>query len=62
MDTGAVLLQKDKNGKRNPIDWASRKLTETEKINNMIEKEMLAVFWPFRNSNMGKEAEKLLYK
>jgi len=42
---GAVLMQEDEEGKQRPIQWASKKLTETEKRYGITEKEMLAVVW-----------------
>lgn len=41
---GAVLLQ-EVNGKYMPVQWASKKLTPTEKRYGISEKEMLAIFW-----------------
>lgn len=41
---GAVLMQKDIDGKLKPIEWASKKLTETERRYGISEKKMLAVF------------------
>lgn len=42
---GAVLLQKNEEGALMPIQWASKKLTETEKKYTITEKEMLAIKW-----------------
>jgi RNase H-like domain found in reverse transcriptase len=42
---GAVLLQKDREEKLVPIQWASKKLTPTEERYAITEKEMLAVKW-----------------
>ncbi|KAF9752815.1 Transposon Tf2-9 polyprotein, partial [Nosema granulosis] len=42
---GAVLLQTNKEGKWIPIQWASKKLTPTERRYTITEKEMLAVVW-----------------
>lgn len=42
---GAVLRQEENFGHRNPIDWASRKLTQVEIRYGISEKEMLAIFW-----------------
>jgi hypothetical protein len=46
-DTGiaAILLQTNKEGKWMPIQWASKKLTPTERRYGISEKEMLAVVW-----------------
>lgn len=41
---GAVLMQ-DVHGELVPVQWASKKLTETERRYGISEKEMLAVFW-----------------
>lgn len=42
---GAVLLQEDSCGKRRPISYASRSLSDTEKRYAVIEKEALASTW-----------------
>ena len=42
---GAVLLQQDENKEWRPIQWASKKLTATEKRYGITEKEMLAIVW-----------------
>ena len=42
---GAVLLQLDENGIGQPVEYASRKMTESEKRYAMIEKEALAITW-----------------
>ena len=42
---GAVLLQQTKEGKWAPVQWASKKLTPTERRYGISEKEMLAVYW-----------------
>ena len=42
---GAVLLQTQDNGKRHPICYASRSLSDTEKRYAVIEKEALAATW-----------------
>jgi hypothetical protein len=42
---GAVLLQRTKEGHWQPVEYASRKLTETEMRYAMIEKEALAITW-----------------
>lgn len=42
---GAVLLQTDSSGKRRPIAFASRSLSDTEKRYAVIEKEALAAVW-----------------
>ncbi|KAF9752783.1 Transposon Tf2-6 polyprotein, partial [Nosema granulosis] len=42
---GAVLLQTNSEGKWVPIQWASKKLTPTERRYTITEKEMLAVVW-----------------
>ena len=42
---GAALLQKDEEGRWRIIQWASRKLTDTERRYGITEKEMYAVFW-----------------
>jgi len=42
---GAVLLQIQDDGTRQPVSYASRSLTETEKNYAVIEKEALAVTW-----------------
>ena len=43
-ELGAVLLQ-DKEGKKNPIAYASKKLKPSEKSYIVIEKECLALVW-----------------
>ncbi|MGL5636187.1 MAG: reverse transcriptase family protein, partial [Bacteroidales bacterium] len=40
---GAVLLQKNNDGKLVPVQWASKKLTPTETRYGISEKEMLAI-------------------
>jgi transposase InsO family protein len=42
---GAALLQLNSNGDWQPVEYASRKLTETETRYAMVEKEALAVTW-----------------
>jgi hypothetical protein len=42
---GAVLLQEDENKEWKPIQWASKKLTPTERRYGITEKEMYAVVW-----------------
>ena len=42
---GAVLLQVEEDGKRHPICYASRSLTDAEKRYAVIDKEALAVTW-----------------
>ena len=42
---GAVLLQIQKDGRRRPVSFASRSLTETEQRYAVIEKEALAATW-----------------
>lgn len=42
---GAVLLQRDSEGRWRPVQWASKKLTPTEGRYTISEKEMLAVYW-----------------
>lgn len=42
---GAVLMQANKDDILKPIEWASKKLTDTEKRYGISEKEMYAVFW-----------------
>lgn len=42
---GAVLLQVQQNGRRAPVAYISRALTDTEKRYPQIEKEALAVTW-----------------
>ena len=42
---GAVLLQIDSNGFGRPVEYASRKMTDTEERYAMIEKEALALTW-----------------
>lgn len=42
---GAVLYQKDINGKEMPIKWASKKLTETEKRYGISEKNVGCSLW-----------------
>lgn len=47
---GGVLLEKSKTVNWVPIQWASKKLTDTEKRYGISEKEMLAVFWAIKKS------------
>ena len=42
---GAVLMQIQENGKRRPVAYASRSLTDTERRYATIEKEALAATW-----------------
>ena len=42
---GAVFLQRQENGKLQPVAYASRSLTETEQRHAQIEKEILATTW-----------------
>jgi len=42
---GAVLLQKQSNGTRRPVAYASRTMTSTEQRYAQIEKEALALTW-----------------
>ena len=42
---GAVLLQFNCRGEWQPVEYASRKLTETERRYSMVEKEALAITW-----------------
>jgi len=42
---GAVLLQLNDNGDWQPVEYASRKMTETETRYAMVEKESLAICW-----------------
>ncbi len=42
---GAVLMQKNERDQWVPVQWASKKFTETEKRYGISEKEMYAVFW-----------------
>lgn len=42
---GAVLLQEDGKGELIPVQWASKKLTDTQTRYSISEKEMLAVKW-----------------
>ena len=53
---GAVLLQIQDDGRRRPVCYASRSLTDTEKRYAVIEKEVLAATWAcekFREYVMG---------
>ena len=53
---GAVLLQIQDDGRRHPVCYASRSLTDTEKRYAVIEKEALAAIWAcekFREYVMG---------
>ena len=53
---GAVLLQIQDDGRRRPVCYASRSLTDTEKRYAVIEKEALAATWAcekFREYVMG---------
>lgn len=49
---GAVLMQKNEKGKLVPIQWSSKKLTDTEKRYGITEKEMLAVVRKMQNLSM----------
>lgn len=40
-----MLLQEDSRRRWVPVQWASKKLTPTERRNGVTEKEMYAVFW-----------------
>lgn len=51
---GAVLLVKGIDGKIEPIEWASKKLSPTESRYGITEKEMLGVVW-----GMGRFSYKL---
>jgi len=54
---GAVLTQTDKNGKEQPVAFASSKLNETQRAWSVIEKETFAAIWAlkkFRNWIFGK--------
>ena len=42
---GAVLSQPQKNGKKHPVAFASRKFLPREKNYSIIEKECLAIVW-----------------
>ena len=42
---GAVLLQQNSSGLWQPVEYASRKLTEAERRYAMVEKEALAITW-----------------
>lgn len=42
---GAALLQRNDQGKWQPVNYASRKLTEVERRYGQIEKEALAITW-----------------
>ena len=42
---GAVLLQQNEKGQWQPVEYASRKLTEAEVRYAMVEKEALAITW-----------------
>lgn len=45
---GGALLQEDRVGKRRPIAFTSRKLTESERTFTVSEREYLAVFHGLR--------------
>ena len=45
---GAVLSQKDEEGKEHPIWFASRTLSPAEKNYNITEQEALAVVWAIK--------------
>ena len=45
---GAVLSQKDEEGKEHPIWFASRILSPAEKNYNITEQEVLAVVWAIK--------------
>jgi hypothetical protein len=55
---GAVLMQKDENGKEYSIAYASKSLNETEQRYGITDKEGLAVIWAvqhFHKYLMGKK-------
>ena len=55
---GAVFLQEQENGVRNPIAYASRLMTSTEQRYAQIEKEALATTWACEKFNdyiLGKD-------
>lgn len=45
---GAVLMQQNNEGLLVPIQWASKKLTQTETRYSISEKEMLAIMWAIK--------------
>ena len=46
---GAVLLQRNKKGDWQPVEFASRKMTDAETRYAMVEKEALAITWACKN-------------
>ena len=46
---GAVLLQKDKKGKRHPVAYFSATLTETERNYDIYSLELYAIVWALRH-------------
>ena len=57
---GAVLLQYNSRNEWQPVEYASRKLTEAERRYAMIEKEALAITWACEKFNyylLGREFE-----
>ena len=49
---GAVLLQIQDDGRRRPVCYASRSLTDTEKRYAVTEKEALAATWTYEKETL----------
>lgn len=47
---GAMFIQKDSNGREEPVVFASRSMSDTEKRYAQIEKEALAIAWACEKS------------
>lgn len=58
---GAVLLQENADGKWEAIQWASKKLTPTERRYGITEKEKLAVFWGMKKFEYEQRARRFIF-